>query len=167
MKKILFDILIMATIVVTIVYVYRTYGEQIQTAIVGEQKPVIFIHGTPVAVTVADSDSERRQGLSGVKKLKESHGMLFIFDHEDTYGMWMKDMHIPLDLIFIDDDLQVVHIEPNVKPETYPETFSSDEPARFVLEVNAFFAQNYSIQEGDTVILPPGVIPKDLIRVLQ
>lgn len=157
----------MATIVVTIMFVYRVYGEQIQYAVVGEQRPVMFVKSVPVAVTVADEDSERRQGLSGVKKLKESHGMLFVFDKEDNYGMWMKDMHIPLDIIFINNQMEIVHIEQNVKPDTYPRTFASDESARFVLEVNAFFSSNHSIQEGDAVTLPPGIIPRDLINVLQ
>lgn len=167
MKKIVIDILIIATIVVTIVYVYRTYGEEIKIAIVGEQLPVVFVRSAPVAVMIADDDEERRQGLSGVTSLDESHGMLFIFDREDKYGMWMKDMHIPIDIIFINNELEIVHIDENVKPDTYPKTFSSSEPARFVLETNAFFSQNHGIQVGDRMQLPASIVPGDVTELLQ
>jgi uncharacterized membrane protein (UPF0127 family) len=36
--------------------------------------------------------------------------MLFVFDKEDQVSMWMEDTTIPLDVIFIDEDYNVVKV---------------------------------------------------------
>jgi uncharacterized membrane protein (UPF0127 family) len=167
MRKILLDILILVVIVSTIVYVYRTFGEQIGTVIFGEQQATMYLESTPLSVSIADESAEHTLGLSGRSELGEFEGMLFVFPVEDKYGMWMRDMLIPIDIIWINNDFRVVHIEENVSPDTYPESFSSEDPARFVLEVNAFFTQSANVIVGDQVTFPPSAIPKDLIKILQ
>ena len=122
----------------------------------------VFIDEVPVIVNIADSSAERQQGLSGVTSLGEQEGMLFIFDQSDRYGMWMKDMVIPLDIIWIDVEQKIIHIEENVQPDTYPKTFSSPMPARFVLEVPAFFVDSFKIRLGQRLQLPTNLVPKDL-----
>lgn len=122
----------------------------------------IFIEQTAVRATVADTPAEWKQGLSGVTTLDEQAGMLFIFDQSDRYGMWMKDMLIPLDIIWIDESLRIIYIEENVTPDTYPKTFAPSSPARFVLEVPAFFVDSFDITVGQQVNLPVVLIPDDL-----
>lgn len=129
----------------------------------GEQLQRMYVEATPIAVSVADDPEEQRQGLSGVPGLGEHEGMLFVFPAEDYYGMWMRDMLFSLDILWINNEGRIVHIEENVSPDTYPESFVSDEPARFVLEVNAYFAKNANIAVGDEITLPPSAIPADLL----
>lgn len=106
------------------------------------------LHGTPVTVVaaldgsdltleIAETPDERRQGLSDRSSLGALDGMLFVFAEEGRHSMWMKDMLFSLDIIWIDDERRVVFIEEYVSPETYPRTFASPEPARYVLEVDA------------------------------
>jgi uncharacterized membrane protein (UPF0127 family) len=118
-----------------------------------------------ITVTVADDEQERRQGLSGTPSLGELEGMLFVFESSARHGMWMKDMLIPLDMIWISDDLTIVHIEENVTPDSYPRIFSSREPARFVLETNASFVESFGITVGQKVGLPRAVLPQDLQNI--
>lgn len=167
MRKIIFDVIILLVVVTTVIYVYRTFGEQIVIFIFGEQQGTMYLEGTPFAVSIADEPDELVQGLSGTPSLGEFEGKLFIFPKEDYYAMWMKDMLFSLDIIWINNDLKIVHIEENVSPETYPDSFVSDTPARFVLEVNAFAAKNANVMVGDSVTLPPSAIPVDLIDILQ
>lgn len=167
MKRIIIDSIVLIAIVAAILYVYRYYGEEIITHFFGEQQSTMYVESTPIKVSIADEPEERTRGLSGVESLREFEGMLFVFPEEDYYGMWMKDMRFPLDILWINNDMRIVHIEENVKPETYPDSFTSDEPARFVLEVNAFFARNANVVEGDEVSLPPSAIPRDLIHILE
>lgn len=122
----------------------------------------IFLEEVPITVTVADTKSEWQQGLSGVTELGDQEGKLFIFDREDRYGIWMKDMLIPLDILWINDANEVVHIEENVSPDTFPKTFTSTDPARFVLEVPAFFVESFKISLGQEMRLPGSLVPKDL-----
>ena len=59
-------------------------------------------------VKVAKSDEDKIRGLQGVKNLPENEGMLFIYDEPQTVGFWMVDTDIPLDIIFINDDEEVI-----------------------------------------------------------
>lgn len=156
------DLVVVVTVFGLIFYLYQTYGSQVIVAVFGEQPIGIFIRDIPIYVSVADTVEERQHGLSDITSLPERNGMLFVFDREGSYGFWMKDMLIPLDILWIDDELRVVHIERNVRPDSYPTMFSSPEPARFVLEVNAFFVSTFNIHEGDKVSIPANALPPDL-----
>lgn len=93
-------------------------------------------------VYIAKTQEERKKGLQGVKSLDKDKGMLFIFDEVDTVGMWMKDTHIPLDIIFINDDEEVISI---YKGQPMSEDIAEEDNVKYVLEVN----QNSGIKEGD------------------
>lgn len=162
MSRIILDIIIMAVVATVVWYGYTTYGEKMFYSLFGNKTETIYIESMSLRVVVADSAEERVVGLSGVKELPELEGKLFIFDREGDYGMWMKDMLIPLDIIWIDNNFKIVHIAHNVKPDTYPQVFRSPTAARFVLEVNAFFAESFKLKVGDNVTIPAGSLPTDL-----
>lgn len=162
LAKILLDIMIVIAIIGTIFFIYRTYQEPIATFFFGEQKIGMFIRDIPLTVSVADSPSERALGLSGVKSLPEREGKLFIFDIEGRYGFWMKDMLFPIDILWIDNSGKIVHIEENVRIDSYPTIYTTPVPARFVLEVNAFFVSTFHIDIGDQVTIPSHWLPADL-----
>lgn len=111
----------------------------------------VKIAGKNVKVDLALTSKDQEQGLSGREILKEDEGMLFVFDHLDKYSFWMKDMNFPLDIIWINNDLQVVYIEKNAKPESYPKTFTPTQNTRYVLEVNALFSEKNNLKVGDPV----------------
>ena len=103
-------------------------------------------------VYVADSATERQRGLGGREYLAQDQGMIFVFSEDGSYTFWMKDMHFPIDILWLASDGRIVTIAPHVAPDTYPEkTFSPTEPARYVLEVNAGFVDARGVEEGDYV----------------
>ena len=165
MLKILLDTIIVVALVGTSVYLYRTYGDDIR-ALFGGDDAVIFIDTLALRVTIADTPEARRKGLSNTRKLGELEGMLFIFETGDYPRMWMKDMQYPIAIFFINEQFEVVEIAENVLPESYPLTYTSEEPARFVLETNANLARSFKIEVGDTVTIPPRNLPQDLRRDL-
>lgn len=94
-------------------------------------------------VQVAFTSDEHKKGLQGVKSLERDEGMLFVFEEEDDVSFWMKDTLIPLTVVFIDSDMEVVAVydaQPN------DETMMT-EKAKYVLEV----AAGEDIEEGDDV----------------
>ena len=123
----------------------------------------------PMCIKSVDEETnERIAGLSGVSGLRDLEGKLFIFDADGKHGIWMKDMLIPIDILWIDKNLKVIHIVENASPDSYPHTvFSPPLDARFVLEMNAFFVSSLKIKVGDTLTLPPSLIPEDIKRNLQ
>ena len=85
-------------------------------------------------VRIAVTDKEQSDGLKDIDKLFDNEGMLFVFDKEDQISMWMEDTIIPLDVIFIDEDYNVVKVQQGVPKSK--ELITSDN-TKYVLEVNA------------------------------
>jgi uncharacterized membrane protein (UPF0127 family) len=89
-------------------------------------------------VEVAKTPEQRQQGLMLREKLEPSAGMLFVFEEEDFHAFWMKNTLIPLDVIWIGEDLKVVDVQtltPCVAEECL--NFRPSEKAKYVLEVAA------------------------------
>ena len=61
----------------------------------------------------------------------------------------MKNTYIPLDIIFLKNDI-VVDIKPNNIPLSL-EHIKSDQRSNIVLEVNSNFSKYYNIKIGDRV----------------
>ncbi len=99
---------------------------------------------------IADSESERIQGLMFVKHLPENYAMFFKFEKTQQIYMWMKNTKIPLDMIFIDQEGKVAHIEQNAKPESL-DIISSVYPVLKVLEINGGLTKELGIKAGDLV----------------
>lgn len=93
-------------------------------------------------VEVARTEEEKIKGLQEKESLGENEGMLFIYDEPQELAFWMKDTAIPLDIVFIDEDGEVISVQ---QGQPYDETLLEEDGVMYVLEVN----QNYGIQPGD------------------
>ncbi|MBI1936316.1 DUF192 domain-containing protein [Candidatus Woesearchaeota archaeon] len=107
-----------------------------------------------INVEIADDENERNNGLMFRKELDKDSGMLFTFNDEDYRTFWMKDTLIPLDIIFINKDWKIIDIKNAVPCKEDPcRLYHSSLPAKYVLEVNAGFAQRNDIEPGDKIVL--------------
>lgn len=103
---------------------------------------------------IADTDSERVQGLSGRKDISSDYGLLFVFPTSGSYGFWMKDMHVSIDIAWLSEDGTVLKIEENVSPSTFPAVFYPPRPVRLVLETKAGEMRKQGWDVGTRVPLP-------------
>lgn len=102
------------------------------------QKPTLRVNNHTYALRVADTAQLRSHGLSDTTSLPRNQAMLFVFPKPTKSCFWMKDMNYSLDMIWLDADKRIVHIQPNATPSSYPDTtFCTPTAARYVLEVNA------------------------------
>jgi len=100
---------------------------------------------------LADSETARIQGLSGVEKIHLNGGLLMAYDTNDMHGIWMKDMNFPLDLIWLDSNKEIVYIVKNAPPEDPATTvYVPKSAARYVLELPAGSVKKAGIKTGDT-----------------
>jgi len=105
-------------------------------------------------VDVADTNSERAQGLMNVEQMGTLEGMLFIYDVPVTATFWMRNTLIPLDMIFADPTGTVTHIHENAVPldET---TIQGGSGIQYVLEINGGLSERLGLSVGD-VLQHPG-----------
>jgi hypothetical protein len=104
------------------------------------------------SVELARTSTERKNGLMLRESLDDNSGMLFIFDRDGIYPMWMKNMEIPLDLIWMDKDGKVVFIKENAQPcgEGECQNITPNSRAYYVLEINAGLVRAYRLEVGST-----------------
>lgn len=105
-----------------------------------------------VEVAVADDESERNQGLMDVRDLPQDKGMLFIFEENEPRSFWMANTPLSLDIIFVNEDYEIVRIHHNTQPFSESD-FESEEPAKYVIETNGGYCVSHDIQEGMKVSL--------------
>lgn len=103
-----------------------------------------------IDIEIADDDNKRQAGLMFRDKLEMTEGMLFIFDEEEYRSFWMKDTKLPLDLIFVDSNLEIVDIAYGAVPFS-EKSIISNKPALYVVEVKAGFVSLHSIKVQDKI----------------
>lgn len=124
-------------------------------AVVSEVEPTalatqsIAIGSVPAQVEIADTPAAWRQGLTGRTHLGEDAGMLFLFPTSHTQSFWMKDVPIPLDVAFLDDEKRIFQIE-LMSPNTRT-LHVSKKPCRYVLEMPGGWFARRGIRPGTPV----------------
>ncbi len=120
----------------------------------------VEINNTVFTLEKVSNYKERLTGLMNRKNLKAKTGMLFIFEQPQILSFWMKNTLIPLDIIFIDENLKIINIEPSVQAckITNPEqnncpTYLSSSEAMYVIELNAGETDIFELKSGQTISL--------------
>lgn len=116
---------------------------------------VIKIDDVTLQVQIADTNPLQTRGLMFQEKLPYDQGMFFVFEDEGVRSMWMLNMQFSLDVIWIDADGGIIHIEKDAQPcksalETMACTFSNGngKDAKYVLEVTSGFVDKFNITEN-------------------
>ncbi len=100
---------------------------------------------------MARTDRQRARGLMHVPAMPRFTGMIFSFAPGQQPAMWMRNTLIPLDMVFLDAEGQVVHISADAVPHSLS-TIASPVPARSVLEINGGLAAELGLATGDRVV---------------
>ena len=107
---------------------------------------------------LAVTDEEKRIGLMFRERINSDQAMLFVFEKEGIFPFWMKNVKFPIDIIWLDKEKRIIHIESRVPPcEKQPcPSYVSSKPAMYVLEVKAGSAEKNKLRIGDRIdfILP-------------
>jgi uncharacterized protein len=109
--------------------------------------------GTTIKAEIADTPLKRSVGLMYRDHLKKDHGMLFFFSQPQAWSFWMKNTKITLDLIWIDGNKRVTHIERNVpvctkSDDSCPQYRPNSDDAMYVLEIAGGTVDGHKIEKG-------------------
>jgi uncharacterized membrane protein (UPF0127 family) len=104
-------------------------------------------------VELALNDAQREHGLMFRKSMPADHGMLFDFGASRPVMMWMENTPLPLDMLFLDENGTVTHIQENAVP--YSEAIiDSGQPVKYVIELNGGIVKKLGFAIGDRVSSP-------------
>lgn len=119
------------------------------------QDPYVVLKGERFTVELARTSDEQALGLMFRDSLADGHGMLFLFPGEARRSFWMKNMRIPLDILYFDTNLRLVSVAENAQPcrsQRCP-PYPSAAPAKYVLELRAGTAAELGVRPGDVLEL--------------
>jgi len=148
-----------SVLVIVIVCVYISPG--LYEYLKQQTPSTVCINGICFVVEVATTPESRARGLMFRESMDNDRGMLFIYDQEGIYQFWMKNTLIPLDMIWISEDKNIVNIKKRAQPcqPGYCPTINPGAEALYVLEINAGFSDRFGFEVGDDVeiniMLPP------------
>jgi uncharacterized membrane protein (UPF0127 family) len=116
--------------------------------------PSAAINNHVFSLYLAQTSEEQAVGLAKYKQIDVNQGMLFLFSKPGYYSFWMKDMHFPIDIIFISGN-KVVDVFENVpvSPNDNLPVYATKTRADKVLEINSGLSKKYNIEIGNTVKL--------------
>ncbi|MBP7811332.1 MAG: DUF192 domain-containing protein [Candidatus Moranbacteria bacterium] len=107
----------------------------------------VVVGGIRYDIEVADTEEERSKGLGGRASMCRNCALLFVFPEKGRWAFWMKEMHFPIDIVWIAGDT-VVDIERNI-PASSTAVFRPDAESDRVLEVSGNSAAG--LFKGDKV----------------
>jgi hypothetical protein len=105
-------------------------------------------------MAIASTDEQRIRGLSGLEKINENEGMIFLFDEPSKQGFWMNKMNFPIDILWLDAKNRVVHIEKNLEPcKIFLDcpVYNPQIDSLYVIELRSGFTSDHSIKNGTII----------------
>ena len=145
----------------TFVYVLSETTEEIHKDIMSKNisdtqylKGIAEIGGVVINIDIALTDKQKQDGLSIRDTMQENEGMIFVFKEPKQQSFWMKGMKFPIDIIWLDANLSIVHIEKNLQTcESFIScpSYRPSSNALFVLETVSGFADNHDLKIGKKI----------------
>ncbi|GAB3177362.1 DUF192 domain-containing protein [Telluribacter humicola] len=124
------------------------------TPVFTKEGEVVFMSGgaaiKKIDVEIADNEADRAKGLMYRSYMPDSVGMLFIFEQSEPQSFWMKNTILPLDILYVNENKEIVYIHKNTTPYS-EQGLPSYDNAQYVVEVNGGFTDRYGIKVGDSI----------------
>ena len=122
----------------------------------GYGRAIVEFSEAVVHASIPTTNALQAKGLAGRTHLTDTDGMLWLYPVDGYPSFWMKDMAIPIDIIWIRGQ-SVIDVSPNLPVPTAdnPELpiYSPKEPADPVLETADGFAERKGVDIGDRVTI--------------
>lgn len=150
-RQIIFSLLFVLLVLITSFF----YLRKVESPELSWQRKNIVVANKTLDVYVADTADKQYHGLAGFESLPDEEGMLFVFNSAAPRSFWMKDMRMPIDIIWIKEG-KVTGIVENIPVEhgvtdNHLRLYKSNGDADQVLEVRAGWAREYGISVGNEV----------------
>jgi uncharacterized protein len=104
-------------------------------------------------VELAVTPEERARGLMFREYLAPDRGMLFIYPDEGVHYFWMKNTLIPLDMVWINGNREVISISKDAQPcqTSQCPSIGPGQKVQYVLELNGGTSDEIGLAIGDKI----------------
>ena len=129
-------------------------GNEATSSSNGYRQANVTVNGMVLVADISATNEQRTKGLSVKDALAENEAMLFVFDNEAEHTFWMQNMKFPIDIIWINSNKTVVHIERNLQPCGYGllcPTYKPSQDSLYVLETVGGFAEKHDVVQGTQI----------------
>jgi uncharacterized membrane protein (UPF0127 family) len=103
-------------------------------------------------IDAASTQIARKNGLSSKSELAADQALLMVFPKEDKWGIWMKDMNFPIDIVWLNKEKKVVYIKKSAPFDDQTTIYKPEKPALYVVELPAGTTTKKSIAIGEIAI---------------
>jgi uncharacterized membrane protein (UPF0127 family) len=110
---------------------------------------VIQINDNNIKIKIVTTSKDISRGMMGKRFNDEFDGLLFLLE-SGQHAFWMKNCIIPLDIIFIDENL-ITKIHHNCKPCIDDDCRNYTGYGNMVLELRGNKCNVLNIKEGDKI----------------
>jgi uncharacterized protein len=120
----------------------------------GYLKAKVTVKGFELNANVPIADELMSKGLAVKNPLKENEAMLFVFQQSARHSFWMKDMKLPIDIIWLDSDEKVVYIKENMQyciSTIVCILYTPNTGSQYVLETVSGFTQRHNVSVGTDI----------------
>jgi len=121
----------------------------------GRRAEVRISDGTLFVAEIADTPERWQRGYMNRPEVGQNEGMIFVFPYPEIHLFWMKNTLVPLDILWLDERLSIVHLETQVPPcrkDPCP-NYGPARKVRFVLELRSGAAARHGLKTGDTIAI--------------
>ena len=118
-------------------------------------RPLTLPGGQVLHVETEISNFELLRGMMYRTSLAPDRGMLFVYPKPNHYQAWMYQTLIPLDIIWLDSNRQIVALDENAPPcktqASKCPKYGGKHITAFALEIAGGSARKYGLQLGQTL----------------
>jgi uncharacterized membrane protein (UPF0127 family) len=118
-------------------------------------RPVTLPGGQVIKAETMVARFDLMRGMMYRTSLAPDHGMLFVYLMPDHHFHWMYQTLIPLDMIWLDANHNIVEMVENAQPcktqaSKCPQ-YGGQQLSSYVLEIGGGLAKKYGLQLGQTI----------------
>jgi uncharacterized protein len=128
-------------------------GASCATASTSAFPKAIAPDGHEFKLEIASTPEQQARGYMFRKRVGRDEGMLFVFPRSDFHSFWMKNCLVSLDILWLSEDLTIVHLErevPACRKDPCP-SYPSMSKARYVLEIASGRAEKHGMKVGGKI----------------
>lgn len=138
-------------------YIYRTLVLYAAYPFLRFERGTASYKGKKFSVEIANTTIRRRMGLSFRSRMGEKEGMLIAYPELKKRRIWMMNMKMNIDIIWLDPKGKILHIVHNSKkPDSFLnfEIHNPNVPPKYVLELPSGSAKRYGMKKNERIDLP-------------